>query len=324
MGNIRLTLACGDYDLTRALIDGRAQPPGIDLTVLPMPSPERHWRMMRFEEFDVAELSMSHYLMAYARGREFTAIPIFPHRRFRHSFVFCRTDAGIRQPSDLNGRRVALRTFQNTAGVWTRGILADDHGLDLASVRWLTQDEEETPWEPPTWLHIERVPAGVNIDRMLVDGQLDAAIYPEALPSFARGDPRVGRLFQRPKEVEREYFQRTGVFPIMHTVVVRNDVLRSFPWVAVSMLRAFREAKECCYQRLSDPRQTALAWVQDLLEEQRALLGPDPWPYALDPNRAALSTLIRYSESQGLIPRAPAVEELFAENTLGESPRYVS
>lgn len=108
-----------------------------------------------------------------------------------------------------------------------------------------------------------------------------------------------------------------------HTVVVRNDVLRSFPWVAVSMLRAFREAKECCYQRLSDPRQTALAWVQDLLEEQRALLGPDPWPYALDPNRAALSTLIRYSESQGLIPRAPAVEELFAENTLGESPRYV-
>lgn len=324
MTNIRLTLACGDYDLTRALIDGSVRPAGIDLAVLAMPSPERHWRMMRFEEFDVAELSMSHYLVAHATDREFTAIPAFPHRRFRHSFIFTRSDSGIQQPKDLNGKRIALRTFQNTAGVWTRGILADEYGLDLSSVRWFTQDEEETPWEPPSWLQIERVPAGNNIDRMLVEGGLDAAIYPETLPSFARGDKRVQRLFEQPKEVERDYFTRTGIFPIMHTVVVRNEILRQQPWVAVSMLRAFRDAKQRCYERLSDPRQTALAWVQDLIEDQRNVMGPDPWPYALEPNRAALSTLIRYSHAQGLIPTEYTIEALFAENALSESPRYVS
>ena len=324
MSNIRLTLGCGDYDLTRALIDGTVHPQGIDLTVLPMPSPERHWRMMRFEEFDVAELSMSHYLVAHAEERAFTAIPVFPHRRFRHSFVFCRTGAEIRQPVHLNGKRIALRTFQNTAGVWTRGILADDYGVDLSSIDWFTQDEEETPWEPPAWLKIERVRGGANLDTMILEGELDGAIYPEMLPSFARRDPRVKRLFEDPKAVERDYFKRTGIFPIMHTVVVKNDVLRDFPWVAVSMLKAFREAKDACYRRLADPRQTALAWVQDLLEEQRELMGPDPWPYALEPNRPALEALVRYSHAQGLIPRAPAIEELFAESSLSESPRYVS
>ena len=324
MTNIRLTLACGDYDLTRALIDGSVQPPGIDLTVLPMPSPERHWRMMRYEEFDVAELSMSHYLVAYASQRAFKAIPVFPHRRFRHSFVFTRTDAGIDQPRDLNGKRVALRTFQNTAGVWTRGILADEYGVDLGGIQWLTQDEEETPWVPPSWLHIERVPQGKNIDRMMVEGELDAAIYPETLPSFEKGNPRVKRLFEHPKQVEHEYFQRTGIFPIMHTVVVKEKVFRQFPWVAVSMLKAFRESKARCYQRLNDPRQTALAWVQDLLEEQRQALGADPWPYDLEHNRVALETLIRYSHTQGMIPAAPPIEDLFVESTFTESPRYVS
>jgi 4,5-dihydroxyphthalate decarboxylase len=324
MGNIRLTLACGDYDLTRALIDGSVQAQGIDLTVLPMPSPERHWRMMRFEEFDIAELSMSHYLVGHATGREFTAIPVFPHRRFRHSFVFCRAGAGIEQAKDLDGKRIALRTFQNTAGVWTRGILADEYGFEIASARWFTQDEEETPWEPPRWLEIERVPEGANIDRMLVEGELDAAIYPETLPSFAKGNRRVRRLFERPKEVERQYFAETGIFPIMHTVVVRNEILKRFPWVAVSVLRAFEESKQRCYKRLADPRQTALAWVQDLIEEQRAVLGADPWPYDLGANAKALSTLIGYSHGQGLIPRAPELEELFAANALSRSPRYVS
>ncbi len=324
MGNLRLTLACGDYDLTRALIDGSVQPPGVELTILPMPSPERHWRMMRFEEFDVAELSMSHYLVAFAEKREFQAIPVFPHRRFRHSFIFCRTGAGIEEPEDLNGKRIALRTFQNTAGVWTRGILADDYGFDIGSAHWYTQDEEETPWDPPSWMDVQRVPPGGNLDRMIVEGELDAAIYPETLPSFAKGDARVKRLFEHPKEVELDYFKRTGIFPIMHTVVVRNDVLKSYPWVAVSMLRAFRESKERAYKRLADPRQTALAWVQDLIEEQQAAMGPDPWPYALEPNRAALSALIRYSNTQGLIPTEPAIEGLFAPNSLSESPRYVS
>jgi 4,5-dihydroxyphthalate decarboxylase len=159
---------------------------------------------------------------------------------------------------------------------------------------------------------------------MLVAGDLDAAIYPETLPSFEKGNPRVQRLFAHPKEVEAEYFKRTGIFPIMHTVVVRDRVLEQFPWVAASMLRAFRESKDRCYRRLIDPRQTALAWVQDLLEEQHQVLGADPWPYALEPNRGNLEALIRYSHTQGMIPTAPPLEDLFVESTLSESPRYVS
>ncbi len=323
MSNLRLTLACGDYDLTRGLIDGSVRPDGIDLTVLTMPSPERHWRAMRFEEFDVCELSMSDFLIAHCAGRAFSAIPVFPHRRFRHSFMFCRADGSVNRPEDLNGGRIGLRTFQTTAGVWMRGILADDYGLDLTSIRWYTQDEEALEWEPPAWLRVQRVPEGDTIERMLLDGGLDALIYPENLPSFVRGDPRVRRMFTRPKQVERDYFQRTGNFPIMHTVVIRNKVLHAAPWVSVSMLHAFREAKEQCYRRLADPRQIALAWVQDLLEEQRALMGLDPWPYSLEANRDALSTLIRYAYSQGMLPREPKVDELFAANALSESPRYL-
>ena len=204
MTNVRLTLGCGDYDLTRGLIDGSVRPPGIELTVLPMPSPERHWRMMRFEEFDVAELSMSHYLCAYAKQRELQGDPGLSPSALSPLLRLLRTDAGIEEPQDLNGKRIALRTFQNTAGVWTRGHpgrrLRRRPGQRSS---WFTQDEEETPWDAASWLHIERVPAGPNMDADGLAGDLDAAIYPETLPSFAKGDPRVKRLFADPKEVER-------------------------------------------------------------------------------------------------------------------------
>lgn len=323
MGNLRLTLACGDYDLTRALIDGSVQPAGIDLTVLTMPSPERHWRMMRFEEFDVAELSMSDYLVARGSGRGFTAIPVFPHRRFRHGFIFCATDGPVATPHDLNGKRVGLRTFQTTAGVWLRGILADDYGVDLSSIVWLAQDEEALPWEPPPSLRVERVPEGTDVERMLFAGQLDAVMYPEVLSSVAKGDPRVRRLFESPKEVERDYFQRTGIFPIMHTVVINESVLAAHPWVAANVLEAFRESKDRAFAAIRNPRAISLAWVQEALEEQERVLGRDPWAYGFAANRVALETLIRYAHEQGLIARPLSAESLFYPTTLEELPRYV-
>lgn len=323
MAKVQLTLACGDYDLTRPLIEGVVQPEGIDLIVLPMGSPERHWRMVRHEEFDVSELSLSSYLLCKAAGRAFTAIPVFPHRRFRHSYIFCNVHSGIEQPADLAGKKVGLRTLQVTAGVWVRGILASEYGLPLRSIRWYTQDPEDLPIEFPKDFMIERLPEGSNPDTMLVEGRLDAVIYPEILPSIARGDSRVRRLFENYKEVEIEYYKKTGIFPIMHTVVIKNSVLARYPWVARNLLKAFTEAKQICFKRMEDPRRISLAWVRELFEEQRRIMGPDPWPYDLESNRKALETFIGYAHDQGMIPRPFEVEELFVSSTVDTLPRYV-
>src|SRR5581483_511069 len=260
MSKLKLTLACGDYDFLRPLINGEIQPQGIDLNVLTMPSPERHGRMLRHEEFDVCELSLVGYLVARDKGCDYNAIPVFPHRRFRHQYMVKRTGCGIEKPSDLNGKRV---------------------------------------------------PLGKNVDRMLLDGELEAALYPETLPSIRSGNPKVALLFPNPKQAEIEYYKNGGFFPIMHTVVVKNAILEKNPWVGVSLVRAFQQAKEICYARNADPRSFALVWVQDLIREQKEIFGPDPWPYNLEDNRAALEAVIRYEFEQGMIQKKPAAEELF-------------
>src|SRR5689334_24365799 len=214
MSRLPLTLGCGAYDLLRPLMDGSVAPAGIDLNVLTMASPERHGRMLRHEEFDVCELSLIAYLVALDQGRTFRAIPAFPHRRFRHSYMVKRTDAGIERPSDLNGKRVGLDTLQNSAGLWMRGILQDHYGVDLKSIEWWCQEEEDVAFEPASWMKIRRVARGGSIDRMLVDGGLEAAIYPETLPSARAGSPKVGLLFPDTKAAEIDYYRKSGIFPI--------------------------------------------------------------------------------------------------------------
>ena len=176
MAKLRLTLACGDYDFLRPLFDGSVAPPGIDLNVLTMPSPERHGRMLRHEEFDACELSLVGYLVARDRGCDYTAIPVFPHRRFRHSYMVKRTECGIEKPADLNGKRVGLDTLQNSAGLWMRGILQDYYAVELKTIEWWCQEEEDVEFEPAQWMQVKRVPRGKNVDQMLLDGGLEAAI----------------------------------------------------------------------------------------------------------------------------------------------------
>ena len=323
MARLQLTLACGDYDLTQPLTDGTVRPRGIDLVVVTLPSPERHWRMLRHEEFDVCELSMASYLVERSRGERFVAIPVFPHRRFRHSYVFVNADKGIEGPQDLAGRRVGLRTFQNTAGVWVRGMLQHDYGVDLGSIQWVTQDEEDVPIDAVRRFRVERVPQGTTIDEMLVRGELDAVIYPDTLPSFERQVPSVRRLFRDARAEEEAYYRRTGIFPIMHTVVVKGSVIERWPWVAVNLLEAFELAKQECYRRLRDPRRVSLAWALHLLEEQRRILGPDPWAYGLEPNRRAIETIALYAYEQGLTERLVTPEELFFPSTLERIPRFL-
>lgn len=323
MSRIKLSLACGYYDLLRPLIEGAVTPAGIDLNILTMASPERHGRMLRHEEFDVCELSLVSYLVARDQGRRFTAIPVFPHRRFRHGYMVKRMNCGIDKPADLNGKRVGLDTLQNSAGLWMRGILQDHYGVDLRSVEWWCQEEEDVAFEPAKWMRVRRVSEGMNIDQMLLRDELEGALYPETLPSVRDHSSKVGLLFPNPKEAEADYYKKSGIFPIMHAVVIKDAILERDPWIAVSLLEAFQKSKEMCYERMEDPRNFALVWVKELVQEQETVFGPDPWPYNLEDNRKALEAVVRYEYDQGMIKKRPRIEELFFPPSLQAVQHYL-
>jgi 4,5-dihydroxyphthalate decarboxylase len=310
---VHLTLATGDYESIRALKEGTVRPDGIELTVLTdMTSDTRHWRMLRNGEFDIAELSMSNYLMAKYTGLPFTAIPVFLHRRFRHGFIFLNTSKGIRKPADLIGRRVGLRNFQATANLWIRGILEHEYGLPHRSVHWFKQDEEEVDWTPPADLDIQRIAPGKSVEKMLLEGELDALIHPEIIQPILDKDHRVSRLFPNYRDLEIEYYKRTGIFPIMHTTAIKQEITDKYPWVPINLMRAFEESKKAAYKRMENPRIVPLAWFRSFLEEQEELLGHDPWVYGLgEINRNSLETLMQYSREQGLLGRKMSIEELF-------------
>jgi 4,5-dihydroxyphthalate decarboxylase len=310
---VHLTLAVGDYESIRALKEGIVKPDGIELTVLTdMTSDIRHWRMLRNREFDVAELSMSNYLMAKFTGLPFVAIPVFLHRRFRHSFVYLNTTKGITRPIDLIGRKIGLRNFQATANLWIRGILEHEYGVAHRSINWLKQDEEEVDWTPPPDLKIQRVAPGKDVEKMLVEGELDALIHPEVIKPILANDKRVARLFPNYRDLEMDYYKRTGIFPIMHTTAIKQEVVDKYPWVPINLMQAFEAAKKVAYKRMENPRIVPLAWFRHFLEEQEEVLGSDPWQHGLGPvNRKALQTLMQYSQEQGLLGRKMNLEELF-------------
>ncbi len=319
---LHLTLACGDYESIRALKEGTVQPDGIELTVLTdMDSSTRHWRVSRFREFDVAEQSCSSYLLARDKGEadDLAAIPVFLHRRFRHGFIFINAHKGIREPKDLVGRTVGLKNWQATALLWIRGILGDEYGVSFKDMEWRAEKEEDVPFDPPEGLRMERLPKGKRVEEMLAEGELDAVIHPDVLSPILDGDTRVKRLFDDPKKVELDYFRRTGIFPIMHTTVIRREIVDKHPWVPMNMMVAFEKSKQAAYRRMDNPRVVPLAFFRDSWEEQLDLLGADPWIYGLnDVNRNNVGALARYSREQGMIRREPDVDELFHETVRGE------
>jgi 4,5-dihydroxyphthalate decarboxylase len=312
---LELSFACGDYEITRPLIEGAVQPDGIELTVLAgAGSRERHWRMARANEYDVCEFNACAYFMARDRGAPWTAIPVFLHRRFRHGFVFINTSKGIQEPAALIGRKVGGTNFQPAGSIWARGILEEFFGVPHKQVTWVTERAEDVDFTPPLGLAIERIPPHKSLDDMLVEGELDAMISPSFPRPFLKGDKRVARLFRNYKEVETDYFRRTGIFPIMHVTVIRREIVQKYPWVPASLVRAFTEAKRLAYERVRNPRVVPLAWFSAAWEEQNEILGRDPWAYGLGAaNRKNLETAIRYTGQQGLISRAIPVAELFED-----------
>jgi 4,5-dihydroxyphthalate decarboxylase len=313
MADLKLTVAFGDYEITRALTDGRVKADGIELVPdTRYGSRERHWAMAKENAFDVCEFNACAYFMARDRDYPWTALPVFCHRRFRHGFVFVNPHSGIRAPADLGGKRVGGTNFQPAGNVWIRGILEEDYGVPHKSIDWFTERGEDIDFEPAPGLRITRIGDHQSLHEMLLVGELDALIEPEIPEPFTEGDPRIVRLFADYKTVEQEYFDRTKIFPIMHVTVLKREIVEAHPWVVASLFEAFERAKTIAYHRVENPRVVPLAWFQDALEEQRRVLGRDPWQYGLTPqNRANLEAAIRHTHAQGLISRRLSVDELF-------------
>jgi 4,5-dihydroxyphthalate decarboxylase len=325
MSKLKLTLACWDYDRTRALADGRVQADGIDLNYLSLPVEETFFRMLRYREFDAAELSLSSYCVSLMRDDPaFIAIPVFPSRFFRHGCIFVSENSGIREPRDLIGKRVGVPEYQMTAPVWIRGILHDEYGVDPASVTYFTGGEEQPGREEklklalPERFRVQHIGAERILSRMIADGEIDALHTARAPSTFYSEPCKVRRLFEDFVAVERAYFAKTKIFPIMHVVAVRRDVHAANPWVAQSLYKAFVAAQRITYDDLmiSAALKTMLPWQIAAVEETIRCMGEDWWSYGFAANRHVLDVFTRYHHQQGLSQRKLAPEELFAPETL--------
>lgn len=325
MSKLTLTMACWNYDRTRGLLEGRIRPDGIELNYLALPVEETFFRMLRHREFDVAEMSLSSYVVSLSRPeRPFVAIPVFPSRFFRHSCIFVNAGSGIREPKDLVGKKIGTPEYQMTAAVWIRGILADEYGVAVNSVTYYTGGEEE-PGRPeklaldlPPDIRIVRIGPDQTLSSMLASGDIDALYTARTPSSFRSGDGRVKRLFERFQPVERDYFGRTRIFPIMHTVAIRREVYERNPWIAQSLTKAFRAAQKETYEDLSQTAalKAMLPWLIAHVEETRREMGDDFWPYGFEQNRDTLATFLRYAHEQGLAKQRLEPEQLFAAETL--------
>jgi len=313
MPNLKLTLACGRYDRTQPLIDGRVVPEGVDLTFIPLRPGETFWRMLNHGEFDCSEMSLSSYTILRSEGdTRFVAIPVFPSRVFRHSAVYLRVDSKIEKPQDLKGKRVGVADYQMTAAVWVRGFLMSDYGVRAEDINWVIGRPVRTI-KPPEGIHCEFMRPDTTLEAMLERGEIDAlasVMIPKTLGTTVR------RLFSDPRRIEREYYERTRIFPIMHTFVLKKALYDENPWLAFSFYRAFCRARDIayCWMNDTDALTISLPWVIDELEATRKIIGPQVWDYSIEGSRPTLDALVRHLDEQKLTRREMTVEELFVPN----------
>jgi hypothetical protein len=332
MADLQLTLACWTYDRTRALMDGSVKPEGIALKFESAHQVGQIMeRMVRDRAYDASELGFTYYLRTLElAGAPFIAIPVFPNRIFRHSAIFVNRTRGIERPQDLAGRKVGeLHRYGHDSGIWSKGVLSDEYGVSAHSmihfVGGMERPNERSDWAPfaaPPGVQIHPLQPGQGLDMMLESGEIDALFSAWVPPSFAKGSARIARLFPDYEAVERDWFSRTGNFPIMHVVVIRRDLYEQNRWIARALMQAFDAAKARAIEqyRMAESFFGApymVPWLPSLLETNRALMGADPWAYGIDANRTTLETYLRYHAEQGLSKRRWTIEELFAPECLG-------
>ncbi len=325
MADIPITIACGNYDRTKAIIDGRVKVEGCAVTYLPLYPEEIFHRQFVFQEFDVAEMSMSSYIRTTADGTsQYTAIPAFVSRIFRHSGFYVRADAGIERPEDLRGKRVGLPEYQITAVVWMRGLLQHQYNVHPSEIQWRQGGQEQagrherTPLKPIEGIDLQSIPDDKTLVSMLRDGELDALATARAPSSFLAGEPHIKRLFSDTRAAERAYYKETGLFPIMHMVGIRKSLVEQYPWLPVSLYKAFLEAKDLAMIDLTDVNalMVSLPWLEAETRDTITAMGDDFWRYGVEESRHEIEALTQYSFEQGLTARKVSVEELFAPSTL--------
>jgi len=313
MRKLELTLACGRYDRTQPLIDGRVAPEGVDLTFLPLRPGETFWRMLNHGEFDVSEMSLSSYTILRSEGdTRFIAIPVFPSRVFRHSAVYLRADSTIERPQDLKGKRVGVGDYQMTAAVWVRGFLAHEYGVGPQDIVWVAGTPIRSI-KAPEGVRFAPIAADATLEQMLERGEIDALVsvmIPDGLGKTVR------RLFANSRRVEIDYYKKTRIFPIMHTLVLKTGLYEAKPWLAVSLYRAFCKARDLAQRATYDTNAltVSLPWVIDEVESTRELFGPQIWDYSIEGSLPTLEALVTYLDEQKLSRRRMRVDELFAPN----------
>lgn len=322
---LELTFACNDYDRTRRLADGTVRADGISIKHLEMGPGELFQAMAAGADIGLAEMSGATYLNLISRGNDrMIALPVYPSRMFRHSYVFINRRSGIERPEDLAGKRVGSMMWQLTSSLWLRGIFEDDHGVDQASIHWVTggQDRpgvvERAPLSLPSDITIETIPTTETLSAWLASGDIDALFAPHIPDCFVQGHPDVVRLFTEFRDVERDYYQRTGFFPIMHIVVMQRAIYEANPWAAAALYDAFCTSKQLAHERLkfSGAGSAMVPWLFSEVEQAAELFGDAYWPYGVESNRAEIETMIRYARRQGITVADLTIGELFAPETL--------
>jgi 4,5-dihydroxyphthalate decarboxylase len=311
--DIKLTFSVSDYHRTRPLLTGQVALDGIEPN-FHAAAPGEACLVPVYEQFDVAEMSLSWYAMARDRGEPVYGLPIFPLRMFIHPYISVRADSEIAEPRDLVGKRVGMDRYRLTVGLWARGILQEYHGVSPEDVDWFTGEPEGAGFEPPAKLKLTM--ANKDSERMLLDGDVDALISPNVPASFRAGDTRIRRLFPRIRETIQDYFDKTGIFPITHTVVVREALLMKEPWIVKSLVDGFEAANRICDTEYNYPKRLSFPTAPLILEEEEERFGKNPWQHGLEANKHNLETFMGYAAAQNYTARRLSLGESFwAENT---------
>lgn len=315
-----LTIGCGAYDRTWPLIAGLIRPAGFSLDWSILPPEQVFLRGMLGGEFDITEMSLSTYLLLRSRGDcRYVGLPLFVSRKFRHSALYVRTDAGVTTPGDLIGRRVGVPEYQLTANVWVRGLLSDEYGVASDAIHWIIGGidspgrEEKVPVTLPERFQTTRLPAGETLWEWLLAGKLDAIIAPRAPEAFAKGHPAIRRLFTDVPAAEKAYYRKTGLFPLMHLIGIRQDVLELHPELPAALTAAFEQAKDFAAHEMHQFAYdtSMLPWQESALRETQAVMGRDYWAYGTATNRRAIEAMARYSWEQGITDRQLSIDQIF-------------